>query len=140
MARAFSLLELLVSLSILGLILMISIPSIRSSPLRELRENALAVEGILERFRNLSILDGATYRIQIQPGEARVHESTGELLATFPLRAVHAVSGIPRAGVSLYGLGVVSPATLVLTNQSCSCSLTLSLRGRIRVECKRGLR
>jgi len=138
--RGFHTIDLAVAILLLGLLAAISVPSIREtlhghtlkSETRHLKSTMeqLTLQAAQREERILLTIGQAEYT-------ARIGGSDGPLLITreFQDPVTALLTSIPPRTIYFHKSGVSSPASITLTTGSEYCSVILSLRGRVSVEC-----
>jgi type II secretory pathway pseudopilin PulG len=131
----FSLTETLFVVAITGMLIAASVPKISDIANRlVLRSEASSIRLFLERTFNFSLASRETIKVALNSGEliAAMRDNT-------PLFSYRLKGGISLAPVSspliFYPTIAASPQTLLLKKGQSSCSVIISLRGRIRFSC-----
>ena len=136
--RGFYSIELISCLVVTGILMAIAIPRFMSTlKRRELKTEAEALKDTTEHL----IAQARQTSTKLSLLVSRESYAYTSLHGETPQQVVHLFkSGIvsnkndPHT-ISFYPSGVTSPAAVTLTEGSYSCTVTLSLRGRITVSC-----
>ncbi|MBX7137757.1 MAG: hypothetical protein K1X83_07205 [Oligoflexia bacterium] len=135
--RGSSLLELIGALLISAALVLLTVP--RLSQLRERTFLRLAAEKLqleIERAYLLSRLENSRIEISAQ-SDSISFSRNGKILRAVPLaKGLRLSFTNRRAGEIVFYQGQsASPATLMLSTGTSSCTLTISLRGRVKLQC-----
>ncbi len=87
LARGFSLTEMMVVLTILGILAAITIPYFETSAVDQLQNGATILVADIDYARNLAIANGSDYRLTFQPADNRyqlTHSGSNSLLHALP--------------------------------------------------------
>lgn len=138
----FTLIETLAALSIVGIVITVAIPQFNSHTTGlALRHEASALQTFLELSAAYALTARTTVEIRANSeglGKSiTATQSDGTLISTH--RVQHGASldlaTSSTFPLSLYPSISASPATLILNKNSRSCSVIISLRGRVRTTC-----
>ena len=114
----------------------ISVPSAVSlSAKHHVLQDLTLIRLTVERFINLASITGREYEVRIRPPTIEV-TTLGHRLV-YRSRQIRSMLGraLEEKLLVIYPSGALSPATIELHNARASCSLIISLRGRIRSTC-----
>jgi prepilin-type N-terminal cleavage/methylation domain-containing protein len=134
----FSLLESLTVLALTGIILAISAPQVSDISRRlSLKGEASAVRLFLERCLSFSLAARRTVQVAISQSDLSAATEDGTQLFNHKLKQGVTFSGdlTARDPLTFYQTISASPKTLTISKGSLSCSIIVSLRGRIRFSC-----
>lgn len=136
--NGFSLLEALGTISIISTLATIAVPQINAQVKRlALRSEASSLRLFLERCSAYALTVRSPVEVALSPSTLSAQRQDGSLLGTCTLQ--NGVTLAPLAGgatsLLFYPSISASPGTLVLNKGEISCSVIVSLRGRIRFVC-----
>ena len=138
MERGFSLIEILLALSIFGSLAAIAVPSLADwIPQHAVRREARGVQLLLERAYALALTRSIPVSVAITPRRisATVGESTDAFIHNLSAPITARFKGNEKGPLTFYPSHTASPATIVIESPAHLCSIVLSLRGRTRREC-----
>jgi hypothetical protein len=138
MCRGFSLIETLVTVSFISVLVGIALPSMAASAGRRAASlEAMRLQGALERCYSAAMLRERPITVTFQ-GTRMAASAIGNQ----PLFWYAAQQGIALTFKSkdqnklvFYPSHTATPATILVTSASATCSVVVSLRGRMRREC-----
>jgi prepilin-type N-terminal cleavage/methylation domain-containing protein len=134
----FSLVEALVTISIISILATIAVPQVSAQVKRlTVRSEASSLRLFLERCSAYALTVRSPVEVALSPSTLSAQHQNGPLIGVHTLQ--NGVILEPLAGgahtLLFYPSISASPATLVLNKGSTSCSVIVSLRGRIRFVC-----
>jgi prepilin-type N-terminal cleavage/methylation domain-containing protein len=136
--RGFSLLESLIVLAFTGVILAISIPQASDISRRlNLKSEASSIRLFLERCLSFSLSSRRTVQVAVNQSDLLASTEDGTPLFSYKLKQGVTFTGnlTAREPLFFYQMISASPKTLTINKGSLSCSIVISLRGRIRFTC-----
>ena len=134
----FSLIEILATLSIIGIVITLAIPQFRShSTGLALRNEARALQTFLELSAAYALTARATVAITGSDKSTSASQSDGTILYSHRIQHGASLDLLASSALPLYFYPTLSasPATLTLTKNSRTCAVIISLRGRVRSSC-----
>ena len=136
--HGFSLLESLTVLAFTGVILAISIPKASDISRRlNLKSEASSIRLFLERCLSFSLSSRRTVQVAVNQSDLLAATEDGIPLFSYKLKQGVTFTGNLNARDPLFFYQTISasPKTLTINKGSLSCSIVISLRGRIRFTC-----
>lgn len=141
--NGFSLLEALVTISIISVLATIAVPQVSAQSKRlALRSEASSLRLFLERCSAYALTVRSPVEVvlsprNLSPSTLSAQHQNGPLLGNYTLQNGVTLEPLAGGATSLlfYPSISASPATLVLNKGGISCSVVISLRGRIRFVC-----
>lgn len=137
--KGFALFEVLIALALFGLLAAISVPSLgKQAERHKLRSESQALHRDLQRLILQSSYAGKQINLQLtaQSYKAYFPADMQELFSKNLHKLVRIDLGHNTSNeIKLYPSQVTTPATIKLLGADSSCQITLSLRGRVRLEC-----
>lgn len=132
-AGGLSLLEILVSLSLLGLFAMLSLPHLVGLKASSLQRETAQLAAKIERAIINAGSSHQLYTLKVNDNVLVAYRNDS-IVEKMILKAGTVVSG-PTAGIKFYPSGVASPATLLISREAQQCAIKISLRGRVTTSC-----
>lgn len=125
-------------MSIIGLLAALAVPQVSAYITRlTLRSEASSVRLFLERCSALALTARTQVNVAVSSTALAAQHLNGALIGTYTLQKGVTVNPLAGGATSLlfYPSISASPATLELSKGGRSCSIVISLRGRIRFVC-----
>ena len=132
-AGGLSLLEIIVSLGLLSLVTLLSLPHLISLQANSLKREVEQLTLKLERMIIGACSSGELYTLKANQNSLSAYKND-LVVEKMVLKTGTIISG-PTAGVKFYPTGVASPATLIISRESQKCAIKISLRGRVTSVC-----
>jgi prepilin-type N-terminal cleavage/methylation domain-containing protein len=138
MCRGFSLIETLVTASLISALVGIALPSLASwTERRTVSLEARRLQGVLERCYAIALLRQRAVTVTCK--NSRLHAALGDGHPLISHSSHHAITfqfkSAEQNKLVFYPSHTVTPATILVRGKSAQCSVVLSLRGRARSEC-----
>lgn len=136
----FSLLEILITLSLVGLAVTLAVPQFTSASNRlALRSEANSLRLFIERFGAYSLASKLQVNLKISSDSLSATIKDGQIIGTHSIKRGAQIT-LPMtngasSSITLYPSISASPTTLVLSRRGSSCSIIISLRARVRTVC-----
>jgi len=136
--RGFSLLDATLTMGILGIMILAAVNSFSSDArLNHLSTEAHSLRLLMERAYTHALAYQERITIRLNQSNAAVHSSNGKTLERYTYRHGVRLDLKDRTEITVLCNPTISmsPATLRLEKGSSTCSVIISLRGRIRATC-----
>ena len=136
MERGYSYIEALIVVALISTLSSVSVPSLGAMRAKSnLQSDVIVLTSIIERFASLSLMTGKQYEITIDPPVIAV--MTDDNRTKYRSELIRSRLDNPDKPhlITVYPGGIVSPTTIRLTGGLWSCSIIISLRGRVRSTC-----
>jgi type II secretory pathway pseudopilin PulG len=137
-SSGFSLIETLITASLIGLMLTLAVPKFgaRINRLSLLSEtNSLRL--FIERFNAYALTSRLTINLAVTSLSITASHQNGEEIGRLDIKHDAHLEPLPGSAkaITLYPTISASPTTITITKGNDSCSVIISLRGRIRSVC-----
>ncbi len=137
--RGHTLLELLIAVSITAAVFLAAAVSAKEGRSLAVRRRAQQFAARLQAIGLLALQTQEDLEVELRPDGYRLSKrsSPAETLAaeSFPSNLRLAPLSAERSVLRFFSSGIASPASLRLSDNACACTITISLRGRISVQC-----
>jgi len=137
-ANGFSLVETLVMVSVVGILAALAVPHVSAQADRlTLRNEASALRLFLERSAAFALSSRLTVEVRLSGDTLSASQQGQGDISTHKIKNGIKLDPLSNSAASLLFHPTISasPLTLVLRKKQLSCSVIISLRGRIRAVC-----